>query len=61
MNLQELKEKTSTKSPQPNCCCIWGLGVVGEWPEFECMDCPVHLGEGLMGDDRLCRRHWKAR
>jgi hypothetical protein len=46
--------------PITNCCCNYGLGVAGEWPEFECMQCPVHKGEGLMGDDRLCRRHKKG-
>lgn len=37
------------------CCCYYGAAVAGEWPEFECTDCPVHQG-GLEPEFR-CRRH----
>lgn len=37
------------------CCCNWGAAVRGEWPEFECGDCPVH--GGAFGVDHLCRGH----
>jgi hypothetical protein len=45
---------------QDQCCCSWGAAVGGlrggEWPEFECVDCPVHRN-ALQTADRRCRRH----
>lgn len=45
------------------CCCNWGAASAakdsGEWPEFECKDCPVHC-EGLGPVEDRCRRHRKA-
>lgn len=44
------------------CCCDWGCargGDNGEWPEFECKDCPVHC-EGLGPIEDRCKRHRKA-
>jgi hypothetical protein len=38
------------------CCCYYGAAVSGEWPEFECIDCPVHQNAFGMAD-RKCRRH----
>lgn len=57
----------ATYAPIPEeraqCCCQWGAAVgarggvpSGEWPEFECADCPVHL-EGLGPVTERCRRH----
>jgi hypothetical protein len=39
-----------------SCCCNWGFAISGEWPEFECRDCPLHL-RGLGPVDHRCRRH----
>lgn len=38
------------------CCCAWGSAVSGEWPEFECDSCPVHM-QGLGASGRTCQRH----
>ena len=38
------------------CCCAWGCAIKGEWPEFECYDCPVHKNAFGMAD-RRCKRH----
>lgn len=38
------------------CCCRWGAAVSGEWPEFECFECPIHGGE-LSIESELCKRH----
>lgn len=42
------------------CCCRWGAGIAGEWPEFECADCPRHGGPDAQGDI-ICRRHRRER
>lgn len=39
-----------------NCCCRWGAAVAGEWPEFECIDCPIHKN-AFMVADYVCKRH----
>lgn len=37
------------------CCCHYGAAVAGEFPEFECAECPQHGGDAA-GDYR-CKRH----
>jgi hypothetical protein len=39
----------------PKCCCRWGSARSGEWPEFQCRGCQVHI-EDLMVS-RSCARH----
>ena len=44
---------------KPNCCCSWGAALAGnngEFPEFDCIDCPIHKG-GLGPHEDRCKRH----
>lgn len=47
-----------SKPSAVNCCCSYGAAVSGEWPEFECDDCPKHQAAfGFTG--YRCTRHRK--
>jgi hypothetical protein len=48
--------KAPKKKPTAPCCCHYGAAVAGEWPEFECADCPVHQEAFGLVENR-CRRH----
>ena len=41
-----------------NCCCRFGAAVSGEYPEWPCPACPIHLPDSAHEDDR-CKRHRK--
>lgn len=53
----EKYEPIEEPEQQVQCCCRWGDAVSGEWPEWECWDCPLH-GNGMDTEPQhRCRRH----